>query len=161
MSADSDDEFWRDDAATSRRTAELKASGLTLPPASKPVPVDPDVVVSHYRPVRQRSNSAVMFWVGFCLCVVVTAAVGGWLWRSSPVITLDEYQRIQPGMTRAECVAVVGCEPNSTASGEFSFPTVPSLNVESLCWINADESGAAIVLMNGKVTADRMQVRLK
>ena len=73
----------------------------------------------------------------------------------SPVITLDEFDRIADGMSYEECVAIIGAA--GTAYGATTAYSTPSEEAEwiSYVWTNARDSSAEVSFYYGEVESKR------
>ena len=71
--------------------------------------------------------------------------------RGGPVVTLEEFERIEHGMTYDECVAIIG--ERGVAFGASTDATEPAPEVEwiSIAWRNPDGAYVEISFNFGRV----------
>lgn len=72
-----------------------------------------------------------------------------------PVVTLEEFERIEPGMTYEKCVAIIGAE--ATPFGASTDAARPAKSIEwiSMRWRNPDGSSAELSFNYGELTRKR------
>jgi hypothetical protein len=149
-----DDEFWRDDAAT----IQQRDSGnlLRMPAASTVIPAE--LVGSYARPsadyrpdaFRQYSTTATLV----CMALIAAAFGGVVWWLQTAAVTLDEFERLQVGMTPDECRAIIGEPGTITADARLSSIKMPNgqalfqdqLTIE---WKNNSKSSCAAHFAGG------------
>lgn len=87
--------------------------------------------------------------------LVLAAAVVVAFWiianRPSPVVTLDEYSRLQEGMTYEQAVTIIGAQgveqASSTTAGVPGY--LPTLRTRMYGWVNRDGSNMNATFQNG------------
>lgn len=151
------DEFWQSDAARLEQIELERRTGLRMPEPAKPKPVQVfpaacSVPVKH----KRHAFPLAAVWV---VAVVAGVALVSYAWVSQPIVTRAEFEAIQLGMTKAECVAIVGTEPSVGVASAFGSK-MANVQAECFCWVNHDNSGAAVVLTNGKVS-ELLQIDLE
>lgn len=72
-----------------------------------------------------------------------------------PVITLEEFERVEPGMTYEECVAIIGA--SATPFGASTDASRPADSIEwiSMRWQNPDGSSAELAFNYGQLARKR------
>ena len=99
---------------------------------------------------------------GLIAFVVVGVSIVGLILfslASRPVVTLREFDQLAVGMTPEECERIIGSEGKRNMSMQSTLPGF-STSGEDRQWVNADDSYAGVVFMNGKLQT-KLQVGLK
>lgn len=152
------DEFWQSDAKAIAERERVVATGFRMPERSSAEP-DSRPSAASARVFRQTRVSPVRTFAGpgitaaFVLVGVAFAAIIGW--RSQPVISLQEFEQLAPGMSRAACCEIVGAEPR-TVFGVEGMPAEAAV----ISWKNDDGSAAFVAFGNDRVIL-KSQTQLK
>lgn len=141
----STDEFWTEDAARLTQIEEERSTGIRMP--QKAVERAEPAVIYRAQPQRSLPWGLILG----CLALLLVVSGIGWVIYSWPVITREEFDRLEPGMSLDECEGIIGAKSSDEMEFEMPTPKLVGFKVTSVSWGNKDGSGAAASFVDDRL----------